>query len=173
MKLKLSKKIRTISFSIIVVLLILFNKVFSQINSIPSVKIKNLKGESIDTKYLASDQNPLLIVFFGSCCSPSLKALDGLADNYSELQDKFSLKVIAISIDDSRSSKKVAPLAKGKGWLFDIYLDENSDFKRAMNVNDKPHYILFNEKGEITWQRMGYITGIEEEIQNVLEKKLK
>ena len=154
-------------------MVIIFSQVYSQSTTIPSIKIKSLKGEIVDTKNLGNNGKPFLIVFFGSCCSPSLSAMNNLRENYDVWLEKYNLKIIAVSIDDSRNSKKVAPLAKIKGWQFDIYLDENSDFKRAMNVNNKPHYILFNGKSEIIWQRTGYIEGIEEEIQSTLQKAKK
>ncbi|MGB9913563.1 MAG: TlpA family protein disulfide reductase, partial [Candidatus Kapaibacteriota bacterium] len=45
---------------------------------------------------------------------------------------------------------------------FEIYLDENGDFRRAMNVNNPPHSFLVNSKGEIVWEHNGYATGDEE-----------
>ncbi|HPO63665.1 MAG TPA: redoxin domain-containing protein [Candidatus Kapabacteria bacterium] len=162
---------KIIYLMLIAVLFITFsNNLFSQSKDIPSVSIKNIKGETIDTKNFENGENPFLVVFFGSCCSPSLRAIENLSENYDLWIEKYNLKIFLISIDDTRSSKKVAPLAKGRGWKFEIYLDENSDFKRAMNVNNKPHYILFNGKKEKIWQKVGFIDGIEQEINNELEK---
>jgi len=159
-----------IIFLSIVLIVCLPNQLNSQTVSIPSVSINNLKGEIVDTKNLGNGENPFLLVFFGSCCSPSLRAMNAIQENLEDWETNYNLKVIAISIDDTRSSKKVAPLAKGRGWNFEIYLDENSDFKRAMNVNNKPHYILFNGKKEKIWQKVGFIDGIEQEINNELDK---
>ncbi len=163
-------KNRIIIFLSIVLIVCLSNQLNSQTVSIPSVSIKNLKGEIVDTKNFGNGENPFLLIFFGSCCSPSLRAMNAIQENLEDWETNYNLKVIAISIDDTRSSKKVAPLAKGRGWNFEIYLDENSDFKRAMNVNNKPHYILFNGKKEKIWQKVGFIDGIEQEINNELDK---
>ena len=62
------------------------------------------------------------------------------------------MKVIAVSIDDSRNGPKVAPFANGKDWPFEIYIDANSDLKRALNVNTIPHTFLLNADKEIVWQ---------------------
>ena len=161
---------KTIISTILILIILNFNQVYSQKTTIPSVAIKSLKGEIVDTKNLGNEGKPFLIVFFGSCCSPSLRAMSNLNDNFDSWVEKYGLKIIAISIDDSRNSKKVAPLARGKGWKFEVYLDENSDFKRAMNITNKPHYILFNGKNQIIWQRNGFMEGIEEEISSELEK---
>jgi len=72
------------------------------------------------------------------------------------------MKLIAISIDDARTSAKVSTDVKSKGWKYEIYLDENQDFKRAMNVNNVPHTFLIDGKGEIVWSHNSYSEGDEE-----------
>jgi len=65
------------------------------------------------------------------------------------------------------------PLVNGKGWEFDVLLDENGDFKRAMNVNVPPHTFILNGKGEIVWQHVGYLEGDEAEYIEIVKKVLK
>jgi hypothetical protein len=83
------------------------------------------------------------------------------------------LKIFAVSVDDTRSSSKVKPLVNGKGWEFDVYLDPNEDFKRAMNVNLTPHYFIFDGGQNLIWQKVGFLQGDEVEIQEVLESTVK
>jgi hypothetical protein len=49
-------------------------------------------------------------------------------------------------------------------------LDENSDFKRAMNVNNPPHTFLFNGKGELVLQHNGYAQGDENNLYDEIKK---
>lgn len=85
------------------------------------------------------------------------------------------VKIYAISIDDTRSAKRVMPTVNGKGWEFDVLLDTNGDFKRLMNVNIPPHVFVLNGKKEVVWQHVGYLDGDEAKyidvIRNVLAGK--
>ena len=74
------------------------------------------------------------------------------------------MKVIAISIDQAQNIQKVKPLVDGNGWEFDILLDPNSDFKRAMGVNMIPHVFVIDGKGNIAESRSGYTEGGEEHL---------
>ncbi len=57
-----------------------------------------------------------------------------------------------------------------KNWDFDILLDPNSDFKRAMNVNLIPHTFLLNGNGEIVWQHTSFAEGGELELIELVRK---
>ena len=80
------------------------------------------------------------------------------------------MKLVAVSIDDVKSSGRVKPWVDGKGWEFDVYLDPNQDFKRAMNVINVPHTFLLNGKGEVVWEHTSYVDGSEEELYELVKK---
>jgi hypothetical protein len=61
-------------------------------------------------------------------------------------------------------------MVNGKGWDYQILLDTNGDFKRALNVNNVPHTFLINQKGEIIWQHSSYAPGDEEELYEIIKK---
>ena len=54
------------------------------------------------------------------------------------------MKLVAISIDDSRSMNRVLPYVNSSGWEYEVYLDPNSELKRAMGVSTVPHTFLLN-----------------------------
>jgi len=89
--------------------------------------------------------------------------LNTIHDQYEERQKETPFRFIAISIDDSRTMQKVKPFVAGKGWPYEIYLDVNSDLKRALNIIDVPH-ILIIKNGKIVYQHNGYVNGNEEEL---------
>ena len=68
-------------------------------------------------------------------CKNCIKELEAITEIYEEWQEETNVKVIAISIDDSRNSSKLKPFVNSKGWEFELYHDPNSDFKRALGVN--------------------------------------
>ena len=96
--------------------------------------------------------------------------MDAISEIYDDWQKETGVKIIAISIDDARNTAKVAPFANGKDWPFEIYLDSNSDLKRALNVNAIPHTFLLNENMEIVWQHTSYIDGDEEKLYEEILK---
>jgi peroxiredoxin len=138
--------------------------------TVPSVSVKNLKGETVDTKTFNNNGKPFVINFWATWCKSCITELNTINEIYPDWQKETGVKIYAVSIDDSRNSKKVAPFVNGKKWKFDVLLDENSDLKRAMNVNNPPHSFLCNGKGEIVWQHNGFAPGDEEELLNQIKK---
>lgn len=137
---------------------------------LPSIDVKTPDGQTINTSTLSNDGKPMIISFWALWCKPCIKELTTIADVYEEWQEETGVKIIAVSIDDARSSAKVKPTADGKGWTYDLILDQNSDFKRAMNVNLIPHTFLVNGKGEIVWQHTSFTEGAELELIELVRK---
>ncbi|OFY84632.1 MAG: alkyl hydroperoxide reductase [Bacteroidetes bacterium RIFCSPLOWO2_12_FULL_35_15] len=145
----------------------------SEGRSIPAADVKTLDGKTVNTSKFSNDGKPMIIDFWATWCKPCKKELDAISEVYAEWQKETGVKLIAISIDDSRSSGKVSADAKTHGWEYEVYLDENQDFKRALNVGDIPQVFILNGKGEIVWQHNGYVDGGEEHIFEVLKKVAK
>ena len=68
--------------------------------------------------------------------------MDAINELYPSWNKNYSINVFAISTDDSRSRKRVRPLISGKNWAFEVYLDENQEFKRSLNISGIPHTIV-------------------------------
>ena len=141
-------------------------------SDLPSVDIKDLTGKTISTSSLLDGNSPVILSFWATWCSPCIKELDAISENLEDWQDEREVRVIAISIDDSRTSMRVLPLADGRGWEFDVYLDSNGDLKRAMNVVNPPHTFVINTEGEIVYQHTAYAEGDEEELFEQVKQAL-
>lgn len=137
---------------------------------IPSVVLKKLDGTKVNSSTFTNGGKPIIIDFWATWCKPCKKELDAIAEVYEEWQEETGVKLIAISIDDARSSAKVVTDVKAKGWAYEVYIDENQDFKRAMNVNNVPHTFLVNGKGEIVWSHNSYAEGDEAKLYEALKK---
>ncbi len=137
---------------------------------IPSASVKTLDGQTFDTKNIANDGKPIIINFWATWCSPCKRELNTIAEDFEDWVDETGVKLVAVSIDDTRNMHKVKPYVDGKAWEYEVYLDPNGDFKRAMNVNNIPHTFLVDGNGNIVWQHNSYAPGDEEELYELVQK---
>lgn len=145
-------------------------KAASSLFKLPSVELMNTQGEKVNTAALSNDGKPIIISFWATWCKPCVKELNAIAELYPDWQTESGVKLIAVSIDDPRSSGQVKTMVNGKGWDYEVLLDPNSDFKRAMNVNSVPHTFVVNSQGEVVWQHTSYSEGAELELYEVVKK---
>lgn len=139
-------------------------------NNLPKVELTKVNGGTINTSTFNNDGKPMVISFWATWCKPCLRELGAITEVYEDWQDDLGVKLIAISIDDSRNMAKVGPAATTNGWEFEVYIDLNQDFKRSMGVNNIPHTFVIDGKGNVVWQHTGYALGDEDELYEVLEK---
>jgi len=137
---------------------------------LPSVNIKTLDGKTINTQTISNNGKPIIVSFWALWCKPCKKELDAYNELYEDWQDETGVKIIAISIDDARSTAKVKPFVSGKDWQFDVLLDPNQEFKRAMSVNMIPHTFILDGNGNIVYQHTSYYEGLEDEIFDIVKK---
>lgn len=138
--------------------------------SIPSVDIKTLTGESFNTSKIDNEGKPMIISFFALWCKPCMRELSAIADVYEDWQDETGVKVVAISIDDSRSMANVMPTVNGNGWEYEFYSDPNGDFKRVMGVNMIPHVFIVDGNKNVVYQHTSYAEGGENELYEIIKK---
>lgn len=137
--------------------------------ALPAVKLKNINGEIVNTSELSKNGKPVIVSFWATWCKPCLIELQTYHELYEEWQKKYGVTLLAVSIDDSRNSVKVPAFAKGRNWDFNVLLDVNQEFKRAMNVNNVPHtFIVMN--GKIVFSHSAYSAGDEHHVEEELKK---
>lgn len=139
---------------------------------VPSVKVENSKGESVDTKTLTSAGKPMIVSFWSTSCKPCIRELDAIYDALPDWKDEVDFNVVAVSTDDSRLLAKARSFAEGRGWGEDYLLlfDKNQDFMRAMNVSQVPHVFVLDSKGKTVYSHTSYLPGNEAQLLDALKK---
>ena len=142
----------------------------AQNRTLPSIDVKTLDGGNINIAAIENNGKPIVISFWATWCKPCKKELNTIAEVYEDWQEETGVKLVAISIDNSRSMAKVAPYVNASDWDYEVYIDPNGDLKRAMGISTVPHTFLLNSKKEIVWQHKGYVDGDEDELLEQIEK---
>lgn len=151
-------------------LFILILGFFTQAQSpLPSIELKTLSGQFINTNQIAQENQLMIISLWATWCVPCKNELDALAEVYEYWVSETDVKYFAISIDDSRTSKRIKPMVDGKGWEFEILLDENSELKRAFGVSTVPYTVIV-KNGLMVYKHTGYTPGYEDELYEQILK---
>lgn len=137
---------------------------------LPAVTLKTMDGKEVRTDTLSNGGKPFIIDFFATWCKPCNRELDAISEVYDEWKEESGVKIFAVSIDQAQNINKVKPLVNNHGWEYEVLLDPNGDFKRALGCQMIPYVLIVNGKGEIVYKHNGYTDGAEEElIEKVLE----
>lgn len=131
---------------------------------LPSIQLKDINGNTVDVSKLNNDGKPFIISFFATWCKPCLRELKAIAEVYPDWQDETGMKLVAVSIDEAQNVGKVKPLVDAEGWEYEVLLDTNSDFRRAIGAQSVPHLLIVDGNGKIVESHSGYTDGSEQEL---------
>lgn len=140
---------------------------------LPSVSLKTMDGKTVDTSTLSNDGKPFIIDFFATWCKPCNRELDAIAEVYEDWQKETGVKIIAVSIDQGQNINKVKPLVANHGWEYEMLLDPNSDFKRALGIQMIPYVLIVDGQGNIVYKHNGYTDGAEVELIDKVRELIK
>lgn len=131
---------------------------------VPQVVLRSIDGRTVRTDTLSNGGKPFIIDFFATWCKPCNRELSAIAEVYDEWQEETGVKVIAVSIDQAQNINKVKPLVDNHGWPYEVLLDPNGEFKRALGIQMIPYTLIVDGKGNIVYKHNGYTDGAEEEL---------
>ncbi len=144
----------------------------AQQSRLPNLTLKNLDGTNVTMSKYNNTEHPVIISFWATWCGPCINELTTIHNVYQDWQDELGIELVAVSIDDARTKRRVKPMVSGKGWEYEIVLDENHDLKRALNVVNVP-YTLVVYKGEVIFEHSNYTPGSENEMYRIIKSKVK
>ena len=141
---------------------------FSQ-NEMPKIDLTTVDGNTISSKDLSNEDKVVVVSLWATWCVPCLKELDAISEIYSDWQAETGVELYAVSVDDSRTVKRVKPLINGKGWDYTVLLDTNNDFQRALGAATVPLTLLV-KNNEIVYRHSGYSPGAEYELYEKIKE---
>lgn len=136
----------------------------------PNVTIKSVNNKRYNVKNDFSEKDKIYVfAFWATWCAPCINELDAIKEHYSEWSKELNMEVVAVSIDDSRTQRRVKPLLNGKNWPYTILIDNNQDLKRALSIVNVPYTVVVKNK-KVVYVHNGYSQGAENELYNKLKE---
>ena len=83
----------------IAILAFVFGGIFSlqaQTETVPSVSVKNINGESVDFLKSIEPGKITIISFWATWCAPCIKELQAIDAKYAEWQEKYNVKFVTL-----------------------------------------------------------------------------
>ncbi|MCF0188004.1 MAG: TlpA family protein disulfide reductase [Bacteroidaceae bacterium] len=137
---------------------------------LPQFNLKDINGKTVNTAELSNDGKPFIIDFFATWCKPCNRELSAIAEVYDEWREETGMKLIAVSIDQAQNVNKVKPLVDNHAWEYEILLDPNSEFLKALGGQVIPYVIVVDGNGKIVSRHSGYNEGAESELIEEIRK---
>lgn len=150
------------TFSTMLLLIGLTIGLSAQNNAIPNEALVNLDGITMMSGNILDTASPTIVVFWKAGSNKCCDNLESMQTAWMEDLQQRGVKFVAICTDCNGTWGHVKPLANGRNWEFDIYIDPNGDFKRAMNVSTFPCTMLFDASQNILCRHSGFCSGDEE-----------
>ncbi|SDW36290.1 AhpC/TSA family protein [Lutibacter oricola] len=138
-------------------------------NSLPNLSLKTIDGKTINLVDFGEKDQVVVYSFWATWCVPCINELDAINDEYEDWTEETNFKLIAVATDNARTSSRIKPLVNGKEWEYEILLDTNQDFKRAINANTIPHIIIV-KNNKILYTHSGYTPGSEIELYEKIKE---
>jgi peroxiredoxin len=133
-------------------------------NQMPNIELNAISGESVNLSTDFNEVDKLYVFsFWATWCAPCINELEAMHKKYDTWKESLNVEIIAVSIDDSRTQKRVKPFLNGKGWTYNVLLDSNQELKRALSIVNVPYTIVV-KNSKIVFVSNGYSQGAEEEL---------
>ncbi|WP_028896648.1 TlpA disulfide reductase family protein [Prevotella sp. HUN102] len=161
---------KKIIFTLLLLLTCSISTVYAQL---PTVTLKDINGKSVRTDTLSNNGKPFIIDFFATWCKPCNRELKAISEVYDDWREETGVKIYAVSIDQAQNINKVKPLVDENGWEYEVLLDPNGEFKRALGVQMIPYVLICDGQGKIVYKHNGYTEGAENELIEKVRELLK
>ena len=128
---------------------------------LPDVTLTDINGQKVNLASFGEKGEITVINFWATWCTPCKKELNNIADLYADWQEDYGVRIVAVSIDDSRNKAKVKTYVNGQSWEYDVLLDVNGVLKQKLNFQTIPFTVIVDREGNIVSRHAGYVDGDE------------
>lgn len=143
-------------------ILLVFSTIASAQKKLPTVRVETATGHWQLLTELTSNEGFTIISFWATWCKPCLKELDAFKATLAAHPTTAPVRLLAVSVDDSRTKARVPLIVKSKQWPITLLYDTNGDVQRALQVLAVPHTFIVNSKNEIIYQHTSFVLGDEQ-----------
>lgn len=141
--------------------------IYAQVD-LPDVTLMDLNGKQVSLATISKNKT-VVISLWATWCVPCIKELDAIATSYNKQKKDIDFELIAVSVDDTRSTRRVKPFVTGKGWDYQILLDTNNQLRSSLGVTAIP-YTLIVKDGKIKYRHTSFTAGSEAELFEKFKK---
>ncbi len=143
---------------------------FVTLSPLPEGEILDLKANTHKfTQVVENGDKPVIVSFWATWCVPCIKELDAISEVYPDWQEETGVKLIAISVDDEKTARRIKPMVNGRGWTdYEIYHDYKGELQRALHITSVPYLIVIH-KGKIVYKKNSYTPGSEEKLYEIIQ----
>ena len=162
---------KALKLLLICILLTTGNLVKSQNRTLPDVDIYTLDGKRVSASDICKNNEPVILFFWKTTDIKSLDQLYMINEEYENQLKWKNVKIIGICTDCPGTAQSIKPFVYGNDISLDIYVDQNNDLKRAMNVNETPYTILIDRRKNNYSMITGYCSNIVELINDKFDQR--
>ncbi len=150
---------RFAAVALLIGMLLLSTLPASAADDAPNFTLKNLKGKPVELAEVLK-KGPVLLSFWSTWCGNCPAEMTHFQKFYEKYEEQ-GLTVLAISIDTSKTEKKVKPWIKGRRYTFPVLMDTKNKVMRLYHVGPVPHSFVINQEGKIVYSHVGFRPGDE------------
>jgi len=133
----------------------------------PDFELLNLKEDVVALKQFRG--RVVLIDFWASWCGPCRNPV-GLLNHLHNGYGEKGLKILSINFGESREMAQ--RYVDANGILYEALLDSKNTTLQAYGVRALPHFLLIGHDGIILWEKTGYVSADDEEIEREVKSAL-
>lgn len=107
--------------------------------------------------------NVTIVSFSATWCVPCKKEMQAINEIYSDLVGN-NIVYVSVFIDDMKTTARVGPYVKAKGFQFPVLLDPGSELFELANGTEVPYTLVYSTTGELRFKHDGFFEGDEEHL---------